>query len=216
MNGSAGGTKQHILEAAERLFAAQGVAATSLRAIIRDADVNLAAVHYHFGSKDALVNAVIARHFRPLNEERLRELDEAERRAGKRGPSVERIVEAFIGPTLRLGADSSRGDNFMRLIGRLLVEPEYFFERVAPVQLGDVRNRFLGALHRALPKLPPEEMIWRMMFTVGCMAYSMRIGGYIGFVSEGLARPATPEELTARLVRFVTAGLRAAPAEEAQ
>lgn len=179
MNDPVGGTKQHILEAAERLFAAHGVATTSLRAVIRDAGVNLAAVHYHFGLKDALVNAVIARHFGPLNEERLRELDEAEQEAGKRGPSVERIVETFIGPTLRMGADSSRGNNFMRLVGRLLAEPEYFFERVAPVQLGSIRERFLRAPHRALPKLPPEELIWRMMFTVGGMAYAMRIGGRI-------------------------------------
>jgi len=209
MNESAGETKQRILDAAELLFAAQGVGATSLRSIIREADVNLAAVHYHFGSKDALVNAVIARHFRPLNEERLRLLEEVERRAGRRRPSLEEVIEAFVGPTLRLGATPGSCGIFMKLIGRLLAEPEYFFGKVIPVQMEEVRDRFIAAFERAVPGLPSEEIVWRMTFTVGAMAHSMRIGDNISLLSEGRVKAASAEELTRRLVRFTAAGWKA-------
>jgi len=209
MNESAGETKQRILDAAERLFATAGVAGTSLRSVIREAGVNLAAVHYHFGSKDALVNAVIARHFRPLNEERLRRLEEVKQKAGKKHPSVEKIIEAFVAPTLHLCADPERGQVFMKLIGRLLAEPQYFFGKVMPAQMADVRDSFVDAMERAVPGLAPEAIAWRMMFTVGAMAYSMRIGDSIPALSGGRLRMADTEELTRQLVRFTAAGWKA-------
>ena len=69
-------TKQRILDVAERLFATRGFHATSLRAITRAAEVNLAAVNYHFGSKDALLEAVMLRRLGPLNEIRQARLDQ--------------------------------------------------------------------------------------------------------------------------------------------
>ncbi|MCP5111460.1 MAG: TetR/AcrR family transcriptional regulator, partial [bacterium] len=134
-------TKGRILDAAEQLFAGNGIGATSLRAVIAKASVNLAAIHYHFGSKQALVEAVVDRRFGPLNRQRLELLDEAEKRAGKRGPSVEKIVRAFVVPPLQLGADPDRGEIFMKLVGRLLGEPELFFERVAAKQFAELRDR---------------------------------------------------------------------------
>lgn len=204
-----GETKQRILNAAEQLFATRGIAATSLRSIIRDAGVNLASVHYHFGSKDALVNAVIARHFQPLNEERIRRLDDIERRAGARRPSIEKVVEAFVAPTLELCADPLRGKVFMRLLGRLVAEPEYFFGKVAPTQMAGIRDRFADAFARAVPNIDMEDIAWRMTFTVGAMAYSMRIGDSISALSGGRIGSTTTGELARRLVRFATAGWKA-------
>jgi len=209
MNETAGETKQRILDAAERLFAADGVTGTSLRSVIREADVNLAAVHYHFGSKDALVNAVIARHFQPLNRERLRRLDEAEQKAGKKRPPVERVIEAFVAPTMELCADPVRGQIFMKLIGRLLAEPQYFFGKVVPEQMADVRDRFVAALERAVPGLSAESVAWRMTFTIGAMAYSMRIGDSISALSGGRLKEVNTAKMTKELVRFTAAGWKA-------
>jgi AcrR family transcriptional regulator len=64
-------TKERILDAAERLFAAHGFAGTSLRAVTKEAGVNLAAVHYHFGTKEDLLRAVLSRIVIPVNRERL-------------------------------------------------------------------------------------------------------------------------------------------------
>ena len=94
-------TAERILDAAEELFADLGFDATSTRAITTRAGVNLAAVNYHYGSKDALIEAVFARRLVPLNRERLELLDRVEARAGAGGPAVESIVEAFVRPPMR-------------------------------------------------------------------------------------------------------------------
>src|SRR5437867_413927 len=89
-------TKQRILDSAERLFAQSGFAATSLRSIIADAKVNLAAIHYHYHSKEALFDAVILRRLEPINRERLELLDAYERSAADGKASLEQILEAFL------------------------------------------------------------------------------------------------------------------------
>src|SRR5258706_10605789 len=93
-------TKQRILDSAERLFAARGVEAASLRTIIADAKVNLAAIHYHYHSKDALLDAVLKRRLEPINRERLALLDAC----GER-PRLEAVLDAFIAPAVRVSAD---------------------------------------------------------------------------------------------------------------
>src|SRR5216684_352182 len=109
-------TKQRILDSAERLFAENGFDSTSLRTIIADAQVNLAAIHYHLHSKEALLDAVILRRLEPINRRRLEMLDTCEQPA-----SLEAIIEAFLGPAFRvaLGRD---GASFAKLMGRIFTE----------------------------------------------------------------------------------------------
>src|ERR1035441_873034 len=92
-------TKDKILNAAERLIGEQGYAATSLRQIIAKAGVNLAAVHYHFGSKEDLLDAVVARKVTPVNEARIARLERVEAEAGNGPPAVGAGVEYFFLPT---------------------------------------------------------------------------------------------------------------------
>src|SRR5215471_10621595 len=91
-------TKQKILDAAERLIGEQGYAGTSLRQIIADAGVNLASVHYHFGSKEELLDELVMRKAGPVNEERLAMLDRAEAASASKAEFLERILEAFLAP----------------------------------------------------------------------------------------------------------------------
>src|SRR5437868_14601767 len=95
-------TKQRILDSAERLFAAHGFEATSLRNIIADAKVNLAAIHYHYHSKEALLAAVIHRRLDPINRERLKLLDDCERDAHDGKPSLEAVLNAFFAPAVQV------------------------------------------------------------------------------------------------------------------
>ena len=76
-SGANGATRERILNAAELLFVEQGFEATSLRQITTKAAANLAAVNYHFGSKQALIREVFERRLRVLNAERLAQLDAA-------------------------------------------------------------------------------------------------------------------------------------------
>ncbi len=208
-------TRERILDAAERLFAERGVAGASLRAIIAEADVNLAAVHYHFGSKDALVNAVVGRYAGPINEQRLARLDELERRYRSRPAPLRRLVAAFVDPVFERAADPDRGRAFTRLMGRLLAEPDYFFTRIAPEQFQSVRDRFLAAFRRSLPRLAGAEVFWRMMLMVGTLAAALRMGEFGPQLSGGRVPAAAPDQMRRRLLDFLVAGLRAKAAREA-
>src|SRR5579872_5159399 len=109
-------TKEKLLNTAERLFGDQGFAATSLRQIIAEAGVNLAAVHYHFGSKEDLLDAVVVRKLEPINAERLALLDKAIGAAGRHRVATEAFLDAFLRPAvMRAGEDPG----FCKLMGRL-------------------------------------------------------------------------------------------------
>src|SRR5579871_6634654 len=99
-------TKQKILDTAERLIADQGYAATSLRHIIGEAGVNLAAVHYHFGSKEDLLDELILRKAASVNAERVALLDRFEAEAGSTPVSVDKVLRAFFQPMIEAGSRS--------------------------------------------------------------------------------------------------------------
>jgi len=203
-------TKTLILDAAEQAFADLGFDAASLRHIISVAGVNLAAVHYHFGSKEALIGAVFQRRIGPLNAERLQLLDATEAAAGKRPPALEKIIEALVGPALRMANDPKMGGSVvMRLFGRTLAEPSEQLQRMLGEQFGKVSQRFTRALHRALPDLPEAVLLWRFHFVIGSMAHVMACPVKLKEVTRGHCDPTDTETVVKQLVAFLSAGLRA-------
>jgi AcrR family transcriptional regulator len=194
-------TEVKILDTAERLFGEQGYGATSLRHIIAEAGVNLAAIHYHFGSKEELLDQLIMRVAKPVNEERLALLDRAEAEAGAGPLAVERVLEAFFGPPL---LRAGKRPQVVRLMGRM------YGEGLMPVivekHFHPVVTRFFAALQRALPQLGPEELALRAQFMVGAMAHTM-----CGSPQYTLVPP-EPSDFQSRIVRlvaFLRGGFRA-------
>jgi AcrR family transcriptional regulator len=203
-------SKELLLDAAEKLFAERGFAATSLRRITAEAGVNLAAVNYHFGSKEGLIEAVFERYIRPLSAERLRLLDEAEARS--RGePDVELILEAFVAPVFR----AASAEITMKLYGRTHSAPDSHVREIFLRQFGGVRERFTAALAHALPHLPRAELYWRLHFAIGAVAQSMADPGRLVVLSDGACDPYDADATIARLVPFLAAGLRAPVEKEA-
>jgi len=210
MNEQETDTKTRLLDAAERLFAERGFAAASLRAITAAAQVNLAAVNYHFRSKEALLQAVFSRRLGPLNRQCLQILEEAEARAGRRSLPLEDILEAFVAPTLRLRAELAQsGASFQRLMGRLVFEPAETVQTIFKDQFAGLAVRFQAALVKALPKLPPLDLLWRIHFTVGAMAFTMAGAHMLTVLAGNRCDPADVEGTIRRLVAFLAAGLRA-------
>ncbi|MCL6546311.1 MAG: TetR family transcriptional regulator [Bryobacteraceae bacterium] len=203
-------TRQRILDAAETLFAEKGFEATSLRMITAEAGVNLAAVNYHFRSKDALIDAVIARRIQPINQERLAMLAEATDKAAGRPPELEDIVRAMIAPVLRLRQrDPGVGRRVGLLFGRTYADPN---EMVRPAFFNHMREifrPFTEALRRALPSLPPAELLWRMHFGVGVMAHTLAGCDHLQVISGGLCDLSDVEGVIERMVNFICAGMRA-------
>jgi AcrR family transcriptional regulator len=196
-------TKQKILDVAERLFGEQGYDAVSLRHIIAEAGVNLAAVHYHFGSKDDLLLEVVMRKVQPVNERRLALLDQAEAEAAPGPPPLERVLEAFLLPAVLMAGKSPE---FVKLMGRLHAEgtaTAIFLKHFEPLI-----NRFRAAMRGALPDLPEEELAWRTHFMVGAMAHTLNGPPATRPVPNG-ASGDDPRLVAGYLIAFLSGGLRA-------
>ncbi|MGY8653413.1 MAG: TetR/AcrR family transcriptional regulator [Verrucomicrobiia bacterium] len=203
-------TRKAILDAAERLFADLGFEGASLRKITAKAGVNLAAAHYHFGSKEGLLRAALARRIGPLNEERLKLLDEAEADTGKKVLSIESVLTALIAPALRLSRDRKRGGRvFMRLLGRIFNDPGEKLQRLFIEQFEAIGQRFKPALRRALPDLPAVDAMWRLHFVIGVMAHTMADTQKLKFISQGACDPNDTEGIIRQMVAFLAAGMRA-------
>jgi AcrR family transcriptional regulator len=204
----AGGTEERILDTAEWLFAERGFNGTSLRAITSGAGVNLAAVHYHFRSKDALLQAVFKRRMGPLNQRRLELLEAC--RAGSRRPSLEDVLEAMAGPVIRLKKDAGRGgEQFARLLGRAMFEPGENLLGILYREFKDVFMRFTEVLQEVLPDVPPEEVFWRVHFLGGAIAFNMVNPKHLTMTSGGLCDSGDVEAAVGQLVAFAAGGFRA-------
>jgi AcrR family transcriptional regulator len=203
-------TRVRILDAAELLFTEQGFEATTLRQITGAARVNLAAVNYHFGSKEELIREVFRRRLTWLNQQRLKELDRLEAAAGGAPLKPSRILEVFFGVALKMAADREGGGRtFMRLLGRSYTKPSEFVRGFLAEEYAAVVGRFKAALIRALPDVAGEEILWRFHFMLGAMSYAISGADALHIVADGALDDGEPEALYARLMSFILGGLRA-------
>ena len=203
-------TRGRILDAAELLFTEQGFEATTLRQITGAAAVNLAAVNYHFGSKDALVREVFRRRLTWLNQQRLQGLQRLEAEAGGAPLKPSRILEVFFGAALKMAADTEGGGRtFMRLLGRTYTKPSEFVRGFLAEEYAAVITRFKTALIKSLPGVPAEEIFWRFHFMLGAMSYAISGADALHIVAPDAIDDHDPEALYARLMSFMLGGLRA-------
>lgn len=209
-----GGTRERILNAAEALFGERGFETVSLRDITGAAEANVAAVNYHFGSKDNLIDSVVERHVVPVNEERLRMLDVLEADAAGLPVPVEKLLEAFLGPLLKHITGGEMSERlFSKLMGRLMAERGYCLpERVQPL-FQKTAMRFVMALRKSVPGLTEEKALWRMHFSFGVMANTLTHGETLRQISGGRSGDPPMDQQFAHIIEFCTAGLRADGAE---
>lgn len=194
-------TKERILGAAEELFALQGFSGTSLRQVTSRADVNIAAVNYHFGSKENLVNEVFRRRMDDMSSQRLQLL-----RAAQPG-DLEAVLAAFVEPPLALAGDRSGGGAFIRVIARAYAEKNDGLRAFLSDRYGHVQRDFARALAACLPGLSKEELYWRLDFLGGALTYAMADFGLIKRPS-GVAEADHRRRAAHELIRFAAAGFR--------
>lgn len=202
-------TKRKILDAAEHLFARDGYHATSLRGITTAAKVNLAAVNYHFGSKEALLEAVIVRRLTPLNEirrGRLEDLLQKSASAGER-PACREVLRTFVEPTLRLRQQGSETEDYIALIGRTLAEPRGIAMAIFMRHMGPLMQRIFHALSLAQPNLSSRDVFWRMHFAMGALGHVMRCHERHALVPDNVDIDLPVEELVEYFLDFTTAGM---------
>ncbi|MDH3214270.1 MAG: TetR family transcriptional regulator [Myxococcales bacterium] len=214
-------TQERLLDAAERLLAERGFAGTSLRAVTQAAGTSVSAANYHFGSKEELWRATLARRIAPINRRRLESLDALEQAAGGAPLALEAIFEAYLGP---LFAERAARHAVHFVAARLYSDPPELVSTLKLELFGEVIRRFLDALARALPDRSRMELGLRFQFAVGCMVHVMS-----GNLEDApLLMESVPESAAAaaddvladasvlrHMVAFIAAGLRA-PAGDAR
>lgn len=204
-------TATRILDAAEVLFVEHGFEATSMRMITQCAEVNLAAVNYHFGSKDALFQGVFTRRLTPLTRLAVQNLDKLEAEAGPKALQVDAIMHAFVNAALDIAHDPKRGGViFVRLLSRTFVESHPALRESLPRHYEELVARYALATARALPHIDSNELQWRLSF-----AFSAIFNAFAGnnilrlFVSDPVVNARDPRLIATYLVPFVVAGLTA-------
>lgn len=206
-------TSDALINAAERLFIQKGHHATSLRDITREAGANLAAVNYHFGSKEALIQAVVKRRLSAINEARLQALDALERQADGEPLKPSQILDAFFGTLLRMATDADGKDSgVLMLLERTMTDPAAFIHTLFAHEYAPVINRFREALFVALPDVPRDEIIWRFQFMLGATSYAI-VGPQALRRAAGWREAGEGKDdnamLLPRLMSFLLGGLRA-------
>lgn len=206
---SEGGTKLRLLEAAEVLFAEQGFEAVSVRDITKVSEANVAAVNYHFGSREGLVEAVAARWVNPVNEERLVRLDQLEAKWGGKAVPLEELLDAFVRPFLTQIRKSELSEKiFSKLLGRAFAESRACLAPGVEPLLRRAIDRFKKAFHKSLPTVDEEELWWRFHFMAGVMLHTLAHQELLQHLSNGEAGDPSLETTLVRCIRFAAAGMR--------
>ncbi len=202
-------TKNKILDAAESLFAEHGFNGTSLREITSKAEVNLAAVNYHFGSKKELIKAVMSRYMNvlaPLLEAALSDICEQENK-----PSLTEVLTAFIEPLLALNEVKENGtSNFLQLLGRGYTDSQGFLRWFLTTQYPSVISLFVNAVQKAYPELTAEEMFWRLHFTMGTVVFTMSSSDALMDIAKNdFDKDLSIAEVIQKVIPYVAAGVGA-------
>jgi AcrR family transcriptional regulator len=205
MNSPHFSTKERILGAAEALFAQHGFAGTSLRQVTSRADVNLAAVNYHFGSKENLVNEVFRRRMDEMSHARIAALESVRASSPM---SLEAILAAFIEPALALTLDRQGGAAFVRVLARAYAEKNERLRKFLSDNYGQVLREFARSIAETLPDIGKEKLYWRLDFTAGALTYAMADFGQIRRPA-GVSEKLHCQRAALELIQFAAAGLRA-------
>lgn len=203
--------REAIVTAAIRHFAERGFSGTSLREILRDAGANVAAAHYHFGSKEELYREVVSRFLQRLCEERasfLRDIDKAQAATPRK--RIESLVRGYVEPHLRLCADPD-ARYYVQLLARFVTEDEQLTGRIFSEILEPTRSRYLKAIASVVPEIPSAELARLFSFMVSLMVTAPADVSYQSLTGRS-PWPRNPHRLVEQIVAFVAAGIMDAAA----
>jgi AcrR family transcriptional regulator len=209
-------TRSALLDAAERLFAENGLEGASVREITRAAKANLGSVNYHFGTKDGLILAVFSRRLKPMNERRLSLLDAVEDAAGDGPLALEGVLESFLRPMVEQSDSGLENrQSFSRLMSRVFQEPNPQLTQLVYDQFGLLVKRMHAALRRAVPGIAPDEVFWRICFLFGSANHAIdtwsrfEANPFTHIPGTPPAKPLERECLLQRLIVHAAGGIRA-------
>lgn len=199
-------TRRRVLLAAEKLFAKNGYDGAGMREIAREAEANLAAVHYHFGTKQALLCELLRLRGVPIAEQRMERLAELR----ERGPfDLESVLRAFLEPAF-FGNPSGALDHspYAELRARLSLENEAMTREVLAEIFDESSRAYIQAIRECLPDLPDEDLYFKFHFMLSTMFYAMLNTGRVTELSGGTADTSNPKKVIEHLLPFLVVGFR--------
>jgi AcrR family transcriptional regulator len=205
-------TRTAILAAAERLYADRGFGDVTLRDIVAAADVNLAAVNYHFGSKDELIAELFVTRSLATNRERLNALKAAELAGGGRA-DIDAVLRALVGPPLHgcLGPNRQRSDA-ARFMIRASIESVPAIRKIRNREIDHLR-RFAAAMRRSLPDHSDADIYWGLHFALAMAHQTIRDGERLTKLSDGLCDLNEVADIIERIVAVSVVALTARAAK---
>jgi len=167
-------TKERILNSTEKLIAEQGFTALSIRKISLKAHTNLAAINYHFGNKEQLINQVLERRLNNLFDVRMKMLHDLNQGDSDKKCNLEQILHAFIAPALFMINDEHQGGKvFMKVLARAYAEQSDSLHELLAKRYTPIIKEFAEAIHLSCPELPRQTIFWRFHFIIGALTYAM-------------------------------------------
>jgi len=197
--------KRRILAAAEQLFAERGFESVSVRDVTQLAKANVAAVNYHFGTREGMISLVVSHYLVPANDERLARLEALEKKWGKSIP-LEEVLDAYVRPLVGIVRKSELSEAMVcKLFGRILALQGAGMPQAFEDQMRHLNDRFTRALGKSLPSLAPEELAWRMHFVVGALIHLLT---HQDLLDRGPGGAPSLDAILGRFLRFSVSGLR--------
>ncbi len=194
-----------MIEAALVLFAGKGFEVVSVRDITGAAGANVASVKYHFGSRENLIDVVVARLVTPVNVERIRRIDQLAEREGI--ATVRDLLEALFEPLLSQIKESPVSEKlFCKLMGRIVGERPYEFPEVIMGQLRQIAERFIPGFMKAVPGLTRESALWKIHFSFGVLSSTLMHGELLKQISGGSVGDENLETTFIRIIDYCEAG----------
>ena len=198
-------TRDRLIEVSGELFAERGFDSVSLRVITESANANLAAVNYHFGSKEELILAVVEDIVGPVNQKRLERLGEIDSTSSV---SLKAIIHAFIDPVFDVtSADAGADNKYYKLLSRCIASRDERVSSIIIKQFPEVLAKFVSSLTKVIPGLSSDSAHLKVMFMAGALAHSLFHYENFLLVSHGSFDPSSPNLLKSELVSFLSAGM---------
>jgi AcrR family transcriptional regulator len=204
--GSSDTTENDFLDAAERQFAENGYAGAKIRAIAEEAEANLGALHYYWGSKESLFRAACSRRMEPVIAERMRRYDEF---AGL-APTVEEILRAYFEPAfLSNREDPAKRAHFCRIYARILTDPSPEVKTIMAEIFSECTARFVTLLRGTCRHIDDNTFYWRLHCVFGVFQHAATYTDNIGTLADGKFDMTDLDAGLDRIIHFVAAGLKA-------
>ncbi len=198
--------KAIILDAAEKLFAKNGYAGTSMKSIATEANVAQGLIHYHCQTKEKLYEFIVERHANLINDVRRELLAKCFAEADNGIPTLERLLETFIGPAIE-HARSIHGEYYSQILATFANSNDERSQRLVHKYYDPIARDYIAAFQKVLSGLSLSEIYWGYLLATSIVVSTMARTGRIKRLSEGSFDESNTDRIIARLVRFVANGL---------